>query len=175
MQARIVESSFEPGNSQTVVREKENDCIAGQAVGFELAEQLTDLLVHKGYQIVIACPDFPHKLRIGIVWRQRDFSRIVPFVRFEFRAVRSIKFLIGTVDLSLVCGNEVKHTEERLTGPAFAPVGLMTRFVPDVDIDKVVVLLVIVRAVVSRRPEIFGEALYLFRQFYLGAQMLGPK
>ena len=74
-----------------------------------------------------------------------------------------------------MCGREIKHTEERLTGPAFAPMSLGTRFIPDVHIREVVVLLVIVRAVVSSLAKIFRETPDLLRQFYFGAQVLGAE
>ncbi len=175
MQARIVQRPFESRYSQAVICIKEDNCIVGQAVRFKLVEQLADLLVHKGYQVVIAGPDFPHKRSIGIVRRQQDFSRIVTFIGLKLRCVLSIKFLVGTIDLPLMCGGKVKHAEERLPRPAITPMGLWAGFVPDVDVDEVVVFLIIVRAVVARRPKIFGEAFDLFRQLNFRAQMLGSK
>ena len=92
-------------------------------------------------------------------------GRVVTFGGLKLRCVLSIKFIVGTVYLTLMCRDEVKHAEERLSIPAIAPVGLLAGLVPDVNVDEVVIFLGIVRAVITCFSKVFGEAPDFFRQF----------
>ena len=158
-----------------MIGEEEHDRALADSVGFELFEELADLLVHERDQVVVAGPDLADRRRVGVVRRQDDLPGIVPLLRFELGPVLLFELLVGAVDLALVRSHDIEDAEERLAHAAVTPVGGLARIVPDRRVFEVVVFLEVVRAVVACGPQQLRERLDLLRDRDIRAKVLGSR
>src|SRR5262249_19571385 len=142
-----------------MVREEEDDRLGGQAVVVELAEDVAGLLVHIRDHVMVTSPVLAYLGGVGVVGGDRRPPGIVPLPGGGVGRTLLVRGLVEA-DLALVAGGEVEDAEERLALPPVPPVGPVARLVPGrLVVLEVVVGLHVVRAVVSRLPEILGEAL----------------
>ena len=151
MDPRIVDPPLAPGQPLTVIAPEHHDRVLGQFVSFQLRQDLTDLSVHQGNDVVVTCPVPPGSRSVGDVGRQRDLRRIMH---------QPVKL---RPDLALVRNRQVDHAEERLSLGPTAPVTTpATTFVPGGQRRfEVVVGLRTVGAVVTGGPEVLGETPYV--------------
>ena len=148
-EAGIVHPPLAPRQPPAVVAPEPHDRAVRQPVGLQLVQHGLDMAVQLAHPVVVAGHVLPDDRRVGPVRRQRRLGRVVPLAarRPPARA-------------RLVRDGEVEHGEERLIPVrAIAPVGPPAGLVPRRPRrGELVVRLIAVRAVVSRRPEVLGEA-----------------
>ena len=146
VQAGVVRRAFAAGHAGAVVAEVEDDRVVGQAVGFQLAEDLPRLAVHFGELVVVLRPVAADFGRVRVVCGHANLSRIV------HGSVRP------QADLAFVRGGEIEHCEKRLAIAPPAPVGTVARFVPHATIRlHVVIFFRVVRAVVAGLAQVLRQ------------------
>ena len=146
---RVIGPALTPGQG-TVVAPVEHVGIVGEPVLFQLAENRTELAVVVGDMRIHAGQGRPNHRRVGQVGRRLDVGGIELGRRALFRP-----------HSAFVTAHEVEDREEGLFRiGTVAPVGVLSQIVPCRQRRiELVVGLGVVRAVVARRPQVFGEAL----------------
>ena len=74
--AAVVEVSFPPGSGAAVITIVKNEGVVSEAVFFELCENLTDLLVGGGHDVVVAGDIAPDFGEVGKVSREGESGRV---------------------------------------------------------------------------------------------------
>ena len=156
----IMEIALAARQRAAVVAVGEHDGVVGESLVLQFRQQLADLLIQQRQLVVVVGPVAADVGRVGMVGRQGDLFR---------RHAEGSLARLGR-DLAFVAGGEVEYGEERLAGRPVLEMRPVAALVPRLArMGDVVVGLGVVRAVVTRRAEVFRVEFELGRDRHAAA------